>query len=139
RAGRNEEVPRREPAPAYFDRVRVDDDRTTAANLHAGELEEPFIDAVQPRDLAVLVGEQRRPVEARLARCPAVCSRDLDLLAIMRRVGKKLFRDAAQVHAGAAEAARLGDRHFCAVAGRDTASAHAARAGPEREKIEVEL
>jgi hypothetical protein len=41
-------------------------------DLHACVDEHLLVDAVQPGDLAVLVGKERRPVEARLADRPAV-------------------------------------------------------------------
>jgi len=98
-----------------------------------------LVHAVEARDLAVLVPEQRRPVEARLAaQRPAVAARDLEVFSPVRGVGEELLRDAADVDAGAAEAAVLGDRDLRAVGRRDTARADSARAAAYREKIEVE-
>jgi hypothetical protein len=48
----------------------------------------------------------------------------------MRGVGEQLLRDAADIDAGAAEAAVFGNRDFRAVAGRDPAY---------REKIVIEI
>jgi hypothetical protein len=56
----------------------------------------------------------------------------------VRRVGKQLLRDAADVDAGAAEAAGLGDRDARAEVGGETAGANAAGTAAYREKIEVE-
>jgi hypothetical protein len=97
-----------------------------------------LVDAVQARDLAVLVLEQRRPVEARLADAPAVGGGDLEILAPVRGVGKELLGNAADVDAGAAEAARLGDGDLCAIACRDAARAYPARAAAYREKVVIE-
>jgi hypothetical protein len=98
-----------------------------------------FVYAVQARNFAVLVLEQRRPVEARLAaQRPAVAARDLEILAKMRGVGEQLLRDAADVDAGAAEAAVFGDGDFRAVGGRDTACTDSAGAAAYREKIVIE-
>jgi hypothetical protein len=105
--------------------------------VHARIHEHALVDAVQARDLAVLVGEQRLPVEARLARGPAVRRRDLEILAKVRRVGEQLLGDAADVDAGAAEAARLGDADARAVPGGDAACAYAARSASYGEEVEV--
>jgi hypothetical protein len=56
----------------------------------------------------------------------------------MRGIGEQLLRDAADVHARAAEAVRFGDRHFRAVGGGDAARAHAARTAADGEKVEIE-
>src|SRR5687767_11486167 len=105
--------------------------------MHAGIDERALVDAVKPRDLAVLAGEQRPPVEARLAHRPAVRRRDLEVLAKVRRIGEELLRDAADVDAGAAEAAGLGDGDARAVPGGDAARAYAARSAPYGEEVEV--
>jgi hypothetical protein len=85
-----------------------------------------FVDAVQPVDLAVLVGDQLRPVEGRLGDAPAEIGGVLQVVAEVRGVGKQLLRDAADVYAGAAEAAGLGDRDPRAEVGRETARANPA-------------
>jgi len=56
----------------------------------------------------------------------------------MRGVGEQLLRDAADVDAGAAELAGLGDRDFRAERGGDPARPYAARAAADGEKIEIE-
>jgi hypothetical protein len=100
--------------------------------------QDPLVNRVEARDFPVLVLEQRRPMEARLAGCPAVRPGDLELLAEMRGVGKELLRDAADVDAGAAEAAFLGDRYLGAVAGGNAAGTDAARAAADGEKVVIE-
>jgi hypothetical protein len=110
-----------------------------AMDLDAGLDQHAFVHAVQARDLAVLVLEQRRPVEARLAaQRPAVAARDLEILAKVRGVGEQLLRDAADVDAGAAEAAVLGDRYLGAVRGRDTTCTDSTGAPADCEKIVIE-
>jgi hypothetical protein len=86
-------------------------------NLHARIDEHALVHAVQARDLPVLVLQQRRPVETWLLHRPAVAARDLEVLAEMRGVGEQLLGDAADVDAGAAEAAVLGERYLGAVGG----------------------
>src|SRR5688572_360062 len=109
--------------------------RSPTHDLDPGELEDALVDAVEPRDLAVLVGEQRRPVEARRAHAPAKIGRKREVFAEVRCVGEELFRDAADVDAGAAELVRLGDRHARAVPGADTAGTHAAGSAAYREEV----
>jgi hypothetical protein len=107
-------------------------------DLHARLNEHAFVHAIQARDLAVLVLQQCRPVELRLTDRPAVAARDLEVLAEMRGVGEQLLGDAADVDAGAAEAAVFGDRDFRAIAGRDAARADPARTPAYREEVVIE-
>jgi hypothetical protein len=108
-------------------------------DLHPGLLQHALVDAVEAGDLLVLVGEQRWPVEARLADCPAIGGGDVEILAPVRGVGEELLRDAADVDAGAAEAAGLGDRDARPVGRGDAAGANAARAASDGEEVVVEL
>jgi hypothetical protein len=107
-------------------------------DLDAGIDQHALVDAVQPRDLAVLVRDQGLPVEGAFADGPAVGAREREVLAEMRGVGEELLRDAADVDAGAAEAAGLGERDLGAVRGGNAAGANAAGAAAYREKIVVE-
>jgi hypothetical protein len=107
-------------------------------DLDAGIDQHALVDAVQPRDLAVLVRDQGLPVEGALADGPAVGAGEREVLAEMRGVGEQLLRDAADVDAGAAEAAGLGERDPGAIGSGDAAGADAARAAADGEKIVVE-
>src|SRR3954468_11859556 len=138
RARGDEDVPRAVFLALHFDRVRIEDRRPRAMDLDAGDVEDALVDRVEARDLLVLVGEKRRPVELGLTGGPAIRLRDLEFFAPMRGVGEKLLRDAADVDAGAAEAARLGDRHLRAIGRADAARAHAAGAGAYGEEVEIE-
>jgi hypothetical protein len=111
----------------------------TPKNLYAGLGQHALVDAIQARDLAVLVGQQRRPVEARLTDRPAEGARDLEVLAEMRRVGEELLRDAADVDAGAAEAIGFGDRDLGSVGCGDPARANATGAASYGEEVVIEL
>jgi hypothetical protein len=108
-------------------------------NLDSGPGEHVLVDPVEASDFAVLVGEQRFPVEGCVADRPAEGARDLEVLAEMRGVGEKLLGNAADVDAGAAEAVGLGDRDFRSVSGGDAAGANAARAASYGEEVVVEL
>jgi hypothetical protein len=113
--------------------------RSTTVNLDAGLAKDVLVDAVEPRDLLVLVGEQRRPVEFRLADRPAEGARDLEVLAEMRGVGKQLLRDAADVDAGAAEAVGFRNRDLRAERRGNAAGANAAGAASYGEEVVIEL
>src|SRR6266850_7467157 len=118
--------------------MRTANDGAPAHDFNAGIAQRALVDAVQARDLAVLVGEQRLPVEAGSFHGPAEGGGDLEVLAKMRPVTEQLFREAADVDAGAAEQARLGDRDARPVAGADPAGADAAGAASYGEEVVVE-
>jgi hypothetical protein len=105
----------------------------------AGFGQHALVHAVEARDLLVLVGDERRPIEAGFTDRPAKGARNLEVLAEMRRVGKELLRDAADVDARAAEAIGFGDRDLRAIARRDAADANAAGAASYGEEVVVEL
>src|SRR3954447_19747090 len=121
-----------------FPPVGVDQPGAAAHDLHAGRAQQTLVDRVEAGNFLVLVGEQRAPFEGRLPCRPAVGLRDLELLAPVRRVGEKLLRDAADIDAGTAESARLGDGDFRAIGSRDAAPAPNAGAAPFPEKTENE-
>ena len=112
------------------------------AGLHgcdAGPLQAGAVEALEPRDLGVLVGDQRRPVERALLEAPAEPCRVLELVAEAAGVDQQLLGHAAADHAGAAEAVLLGDGHLGAVAGRNARRAHPAGAAADDEQVVVEL
>ena len=106
-------------------------------HLGAGALDEAAVDAFEPLDLPVLVGEQRRPVEAGAFAGPAVALGVLEVVAEAAGVNQQLLGYAAADRAGAAEPVFLGNRHLGAMAGRDASGAHAARAAADDEEVEV--
>src|SRR6185369_8738178 len=109
RSGSDENVLRCYFFSVDFHFVSAANRRPATKDLDAGQGEHALVDAVQARDLLVLVREQGAPVEARLADGPAEAAGDFEVFAEVGGVGKKLLRDAADVHAGAAEAVGLGD------------------------------
>ena len=96
--------------------------------VDAGPVERRRVGGLQARDLLVLVGDQRRPVERRRMQRPAVAGRLLEIVGEARGVDQELLRHAAADDAGAADPILLGDHHARAVPGRDARRAHAARA-----------
>ena len=117
--------------------VRVLDHRAALDDLDLRPFEVGGVGQFEPRDLAVLVGDQRRPVEARLRYRPAVACGILEFIGKARGIDEQLLRHAAADHARAADAVLLGDHDVCAIARRDARRAHAARTGTDDEKIDV--
>ena len=118
-------------------RLRVLDHGADIGDVHAGLFQIGAVDALEAGDLGVLVLDQRRPVEARLAHGPAETGRVLELVPEAAGIDHQLLRHAAADHAGAAEAVLLGEHHLGAVARRDAGGPHAAGASADDEKIHV--
>ena len=120
-------------------RMRVLEHRARLDDLGAGLLEVGRIGRLQARDLLVLVGDQRRPVERARRDRPAEAGRVLDLLMHMRGIDQELLRHAAADHAGAADPVLLRHQHARAVAGGDPRGAHAARTATDDEQVDVAI
>ena len=125
------------PVGGEHDGVGIGQRRARVEAFRAGALDEAAVDALQPLDLAVLVGLQRRPVEAGALDGPAVALRVLEVVAEAAGVDEQLLGYAAADRAGAAEAVLLGNGHLGAVARRDAPGAHAARSAADDEEVEV--
>ncbi len=117
--------------------MRIGEHGPAFDDLHAGLAERRAIGRFEPRDLAILVGDQRRPIERGLRHGPAEAGGILEFAAEARRIDQKLFRHAAADDAGAAEAIFLGDHDARAMLGGDARGAHAARTAADDEKIDV--
>ena len=111
RAGRDQDVLGGDDAagPLEPDAVVADERGARLDQLGAGLRQVGAVDPFKPRDLLVLVGDQRRPVELGRPDAPAVGGAVLEVLAKVRGVDQELFRDAAADDAGAADAVGLGD------------------------------
>ena len=120
-------------------RVGILDHRAGLDHARAGLLDICGVDALEPGDLLVLVGNQRRPVERDLWDGPAEARGVLDLVVDMRSDHEQLFRHAAADHAGAAHPVLFGDHHPRAMTGGDPGGAHATRPSSDHEQIDVEL
>ncbi len=107
-----------------------------ARELDARALERRRVGELEPRDLAVLVGDEPRPVEDRLVHGPAVARRVLEVVGIARGVDQQFLGDATADHAGAADPELLGHDDFRAVTGGDPCRAHAARPRSDHEEID---
>ena len=136
-AGGDQHVVGVDGAIADRDRVRRGEARAALEHLDAGVVEQPAVDAVEPRDLLVLVRDQGGPGEGGLAQAPAEAGRVLDLVAYAGGVDQELLGDAADVDAGAAEPGLLGQRDPRAGRGGHPRRAHAAAAAADDEEVEA--
>ena len=119
--------------------MRILEHRAGLDHHAAGLFDIGGVDALQPGDLLVLVGDERRPVECDVADCPAETGGILDLLMDVGAEHEQFFRHAAADHAGAAHAVLFGDHDLGAMVGRDPGGADAARTTSDDEEIDVEF
>src|SRR5690606_9634079 len=120
-----------------LDGMAIDDARMAFEQADATVGQQIAVDAVEALDLAVLVGDQRRPVEVRFAQRPAETCGLLEVLGEMRTVHQQFLRYAADVDAGAAQIATLGDRDAGTKASGEARRTYAAGTGADHEQIEV--
>src|SRR5262249_35919654 len=80
-------------------RVGIFQDGAALDELHAGALKRRGIGEFKPRNLAILIGNEARPVEYRFAQRPAVARRVLEFVGKTRGVDEELFRNTAADHA----------------------------------------
>src|SRR6185369_2747543 len=120
-------------------RVGVFDHRARLDYLATRFLDIGGVDAFEPGDLLVLVGDERSPVEADLSDGPAEAGGVLDLVMDVRADHEQLFRHAAADHAGAAHSVFFGHHDLGDVAGGDAGGANASRTATDDKQIDVEL
>lgn len=137
-AGGDENVPGAEALAVHLDAVRVEQAGVAFEKGHPAVHQQVAIDAVEAVDLAVLVADQGRPVEARLAGAPAIGPGLFEVFAVVRAVDQQLLRYATDVDAGAAQVAALRHRDAGTEAGGETGGADAPGAGADDEQIEIE-
>src|SRR5262249_14406261 len=91
----------------------------------------------EPCNLAVLVGNQRGPMERWIRHCPAVASCIFKFVGKSRRVDQKLFRNTTAYNACPTNPIFLGDHNAGAMTGGDPRGTHASGTCPNNEKIDV--
>ena len=122
---------------ADIQRVRIDEHRAGVEDRGAGAVQQLAVDALQAGDLAVLGGDQLAPVMRPLVDGPAEAGGVVRPAAVFAGLHQQLLRHAADIDAGAAPEAFLGDADAGAVAGGDARAAHPGRAAADDEQIEV--
>src|SRR5581483_1025315 len=95
------------------------------------------VDAVEPLDLAVLVGDKPRPVKPAGRNRPAETGRFLQRRPVLRRIHQQLLGDTADVDAGTAQVALLDHGNTRAESRRDPAGAHPARTRADRNQVVI--
>src|SRR5262249_2498176 len=138
-AGGDKDIPRPDRFSGRDEtrRMRIFQHGTALGDFDPGTFEGGGIGEFKPRNLKVLVGDERRPVELRFVYRPAVAGRVLEVVGKARGIDEELLRNAAADHASAADAVLLGDQNARAISGRDPRSAHPARACSDDEEIDV--
>ena len=117
--------------------VRIENLRVTFKYFYAGIIEQLPVNAVEPVNFAILIGNQFRPINAPPAHCPAETGGISKVVRVMRGVNQKIFWDAADIHAGAAKRSRFdhcgfgtvlrGALRMCKAAAAAADAAHAGR------------
>ena len=137
-AGRDQDIGCAHPvAGRQLHGVGVNEHGPAFRHFDAGLVERRAVSRFQSGDFAILVGDQRRPIERGLRHGPAEAGGILEFAAKTRRIDQELLRHAAADDAGAAEPILLGDHNARAVLGGNARSAHAARTASDNEKIDV--
>ncbi|MNP27066.1 hypothetical protein D3C76_1199520 [compost metagenome] len=111
--------------------------RMALQQRHAAVDQQVAVDAVEALDFAVLVGNQRTPVEVPLFQGPAEACCLLKLIGHMGPVHQQLFRHAANVDASTTQVAALGHRHLRTKARSETRRTHTAGTGTNHEQIKI--
>lgn len=136
-AGSDQDVFRGEALTVDLDLMRADDLRVRLVQGHAAVDQQVAINAVEAIDLAVLVGDQGRPVEIRFTQAPAETGRLLEVFSKMRAVHQQFLRHTADVDAGATQVTTLGHRHFRAETGSKARRAYTAGTGTNHIKVKI--
>jgi len=140
-------APRRDQHVLRFDGFAIGEAKRVGAfqncagldDVRAGLFDIRSVDALQPGNLLVLVGHQRRPVERRRGYRPSEARGVRNLVMNVRSEYEQFFRNAAPDHAGAAHPALFGNHDPRAMAGSDPGGPNAARTSSNDEQIDVEL
>ena len=117
-------------------RLRIFEHGAILDELHLVAFERGRIGQFKTGDFTVLIGNQRCPVERRLAHRPSVAGGILEFVRKSGRIDQQLLRHAAADDAGAADAEFLGDHYARAVAGRDARGAYAPGPGADDEQVD---
>ncbi len=112
--------------------VRIDQHAAALDDLDPAVLQHVDVDLLEPVELLVLGGDQRRPIEGRDRHVPAEAGGVGEGVRELRAVDEELLRHAAAQDAGAADAALLDDRHPRAIAAGAARRGDAAGAGADR-------
>src|SRR5262245_14291760 len=79
---------------SHFDRVRIDEPCVPLDDPRSRLLQARSVCGAEPRDLFVLRGDERRPIEARIWNGPTLAARVIDHATDFARVDEELLRHA---------------------------------------------
>ena len=136
---RNDDVLGRERVGADLHRLGADEARPTAHNRHAVLRESALIDAVQVEHMLVALSFENTPVKGMRWNGKSVIRCFIQSMGEAGAVPHDLLRHAADIHAGAANAARFHKRALRAVTGCTIGDCDAAAAATDGEEIEVSV
>src|SRR5262245_45441477 len=138
-AGRDQDEARSQAAVArlHDQSMAVDQFGATQHGLHARLLKQRAIDAFKPRDLVILVGNQRGPMQRRGWAAPARADRILEIIAKAAGIHQQLFGNTAANDAGPAEPVFLRKGDLGAMTRGHAGGAHAARSTTHHEQIVI--
>ena len=134
---RNQNVFRRECLAVHFDRVRIQQPRPAFDNFDTRAVKQLYINAIEPRNLCRTIGLQNRPFKLWCLACPSKPMRLFKRLGIVRCIAVKLFRNTADVDAGATHVGYLGKSDLCATLGCHATSTYAAAATTDDEEVKI--
>src|SRR5215813_674923 len=116
----------------FENRARLDDAGARLLNIRR-------IGCLQPRNLLVLVGDQRGPVEGCGWNSPAKSSGIVDFVTYVGAEHQEFLGHAAADHAGSAHPVLFRDHYACTIASRDPGGADPARTPSNHKQVDVEL
>ncbi|MNR06225.1 hypothetical protein D3C85_1222880 [compost metagenome] len=125
------------PLAVDLDRMRVQQLGMAFVQGHAAVDQQVAVDAIQAIDLAVLVGDQRRPVEVGLVQRPAKAPGLFEVFGKMRAVHQQLLGNAAHVDAGPPQITALGHGHFCTEARSKARRTYTTGTGANHIKVKI--
>src|SRR5204863_6407449 len=106
-------------------------------DLDPAVLQHVDVDLLEPVELLVLGADQARPVEFGRCHSPAETGGVGEGVGELRAIDEELFRYAAAQHTSTADPALLDDRDARAVGAGTTRACDAARAGADRDHVEI--
>ena len=122
---------------AHVEPMGIDEARMRLELACPGLLEHGFVRRLEAGDLLVLGCDEAGPVMGAAGDVPAEAARVLRPAAIFRGLDHELLGHAADIDAGAAPEAFLGDADTGAVASGDAGAARAAGAAADDEEVEI--
>ena len=139
-AGGDQDIARTHACPVgQANRVRVEERGASFDDLDARSRQGGAVSGFEPGDLAVLVGDQRGPVERCAWQRPAKACGIFEFGMKARGVDQKLLGHTAADHTGAAEPVFLGEHDARPMLGGNPGGANAAGPASDHEKVDVSL